>query len=284
MVEYISSSIHGFNLCVKTEQAAATTIVKDMTDLTLEGRKISKVKPKWVFGFDEWLNNVPIYPRYYPVDGNKETMPNEETEMVDVDDSDKSEVKTEVVDNEYFVNNEDDVHNEDNEVEDSDAENLDGNLKGKGGEDQDDEFSWSDEDLQYPKFKSADALYVVDSVRQNESQDQPTNNTVQTEKQEQPSKSTVKTQQDHMTRNISNTDHMTSNISNKFDSDVGVFDIFGGNFKVQLAMNTNLAISDPFRNARTKLTHCIVMYGNLKKAWTSKASFLCTSFTHWPGR
>ena len=58
-----------------------------------------------------------------------------------------------------------------------------------------------------------------------------------------------------MTRNISNTDHMTSNMSNKFDSDVGVFDIFGGNFKVQLAMNTNLAISDPFRNARTKLTH-----------------------------
>jgi hypothetical protein len=67
-----------------------------------------------------------------------------------------------------------------------------------------------------------------------------------------------------MTRNISNTDHMTSNMSNKFDSDVGVFDIFGENFKAELAMNTILAMksdtldvynSGPFRNARTKLTH-----------------------------
>jgi hypothetical protein len=114
MVEYISSSIYWFNLCVKAEQAAAITIVKDMTDFTVEGCKISKVKPKWVLGFDEWLNDVPIHPRYYPVDGNKEIMPNEETEVVDVDESVESEVKTEVVVNKDSVNNEDDVDNEDN--------------------------------------------------------------------------------------------------------------------------------------------------------------------------
>jgi hypothetical protein len=171
MVEYISSSIFGFDLCVKAEQAAATTIVKDMTDLTMEGWKISKVKPKWVLCFDEWLNDVPIHPRYYPVDANKEMMPTEEMEMVDNNDSDKSEVKTEVVDNKDSVDNKDDVDNEDNEVKDSDTENLDGNLKGKGGEDQEDEVSWSDKDLQFPKVASADTLCVAEGVRQNESQD-----------------------------------------------------------------------------------------------------------------
>ncbi len=57
------------------------------------------MKPKWVRGFNEWLNDVPIHPRYYPVDGNKERMLNDETEVMDVDDSVKSVVKTEVVDN-----------------------------------------------------------------------------------------------------------------------------------------------------------------------------------------
>jgi hypothetical protein len=76
---------------------------------------------------------------------------------------------------------------------------------------------------------------------------------------------------------------MTTNISNKFDSYVGVFDIFGGNFKVELATNTNLAmksdaldvyVSGPFRNARAKLTHYVVVYGNFRKAWALKALFL----------
>ncbi len=64
-----------------------------------------------------------------------------------------------------------------------------------------------------------------------------------------------------------------------------MFDIFGGNFKAELATNTGLAmkldamdvyVSGPFRNAKTKKSHYVVMYGNFGKAWPLKASFLCT--------
>ncbi len=44
-VEYVTSSIYGFNLCVKIEQTAAINIVRDITDFTVEGWKIGKVIP-----------------------------------------------------------------------------------------------------------------------------------------------------------------------------------------------------------------------------------------------
>ncbi len=53
MVEYTNSSEYGFNLRVQAEQVADIAIVKDMSDFTVDGWKISKEKPIWVLGFDE---------------------------------------------------------------------------------------------------------------------------------------------------------------------------------------------------------------------------------------
>ena len=70
--------------------------------------------------------------------------------------------------------------------------------------------------------------------------------------------------------NADNTDRTPSNVSNKFDDVVGVFDTFGGNFKDELAKSCNKAmksealdvyVSNPFRNAQTKRTHYVVVYG-----------------------
>jgi hypothetical protein len=35
-------------------------------------------------------------------------------------------------------------------------------------------------------------------------------------------------------------------------------------------------VSVPFRNAKTKKSHYVVVYRNFGKAWPLKASFLCT--------
>ncbi len=89
-----------------------------------------------------------------------------------------------------------------------------------------------------------------------------------------------------MPSNVKNTtDHTPSNVRNKFDDVVGVFDTFGGNFKDKLAKSCNKAmksealdvhVSNPFRNAQTKRTHYVVVYGFFGKAWALKASFLST--------
>ena len=81
-VEYNASCVYGFNLCVKVEQTAVINIVKDMTDFTVEGWKIGKEIPTWVHGYDKWD---------YPVDGNKESMHDEETEVVNVYDPDDTD-------------------------------------------------------------------------------------------------------------------------------------------------------------------------------------------------
>ncbi len=102
-VEYVTCTIYiyGFNLCVKVEQKAAVNIVKDMTNFTVEGWKIGKEIPTWVHGYDDWVNDVPIHSRYYPVDGNKESMHDEEPEVVNVDDPDDthSDIFKDVYDN-----------------------------------------------------------------------------------------------------------------------------------------------------------------------------------------
>ena len=54
MVEYTNLSVYGFNLRVQAERVAAIAIVKDTSDFTVDGWKVSKEKPIWVLGFDEW--------------------------------------------------------------------------------------------------------------------------------------------------------------------------------------------------------------------------------------
>jgi hypothetical protein len=144
----------------------------------------------------------------------------------------------------------DDNKDEENEVVNTDeVEKVDEEMKGK-----DDEVIWNED----------------------KKQDETTNNAVQLDKQVQPSKTAVKNQQ---------ANHLTSKISNKFDSAIGVFDIFGVNFKEKLATNSNKAIksdaldvyvSGPFRNARTKQTHYVVVFGSFGGAWTLKDLFLHT--------
>ena len=92
-VEYVSFTIYGFNLCVKVEQKAAMNIVKDTTDFTVEGLKIGKEIPTWVHSYDTWVNDVSINPRSYQVDGNKESIHDADTEVVNVNDpNDKDSV------------------------------------------------------------------------------------------------------------------------------------------------------------------------------------------------
>jgi hypothetical protein len=134
--------------------------------------------------------------------------------------------------------------------------------KGNSGKDQDDIVDWDEKELHYAKVASADPLHVVDGAWQNETQDQQTNIAGHfAEKQKESS-------------NIINKYCTTTKISNKFDSDAGVLDIFGGNFKAELNTNTGLAmksdaldvyVSGPFRNAETKKSHYVVVYGSLEK-------------------
>jgi hypothetical protein len=95
----------------------------------------------------------------------------------------------------------------------------------------------------------------------------------------------VNNKQEPLPTTANNTDHTPSNVRNKFDDVVGVFDCLGGNFKDELATSCNKAmksealdvyVSNPFRNAQTKRTHYVVVYGFFGKAWALKASFLRT--------
>jgi hypothetical protein len=94
-----------------------------MSDFTVEGWKIGKVKPIWVLRFDEWHKDVPIHPRDYQVDGSNESTPNKKSEVLNIDKSDKSENKKEVLDNNDSVNNEDEGSHGFNGGEDNDPEN-----------------------------------------------------------------------------------------------------------------------------------------------------------------
>ncbi len=162
-VEYVMSSIYGFNLCVKVEQTAAINIVRDITDFTVEGWKMGKVIPTWVLGYDEWVKDVPIHPTSsYPVNGNSESIFEEDTEVVEILD-DPADTDSVAVGNAY--DNVDDAGykdfeehqnadglddnvtgNQDEEVNWSEKDDLDGNPKGKGTEVEGEEVNWSDDE------------------------------------------------------------------------------------------------------------------------------------------
>jgi hypothetical protein len=161
-VEYVTSSMYGFNVCVKVEQTAAVNIVKDMTGFTVEGWKIGKEIPTWVLGYDEWVNDVPIHPRYYPVNGNNETMHDKDTEVVEIV-AHPADIDSVAVGNAY--DNVDEASDEDfeehqyadglndnvpgdqdEEVNWSEKDDLGGDPKGKGTEVESEEVNWSDDD------------------------------------------------------------------------------------------------------------------------------------------
>jgi hypothetical protein len=138
-VEYVTPSIYGFNLCVKVEQTAVINIVRDITDFTVEGWKINKVIPTWVLGYDEWVNDVPIHPRSsYLVNGNSESILEEDTEVVEILD-DPADTDSVAVGNAY--DNVDDAGYEDFE-EHQNVDGLNDNVTG----DQDEEVNWSEKD------------------------------------------------------------------------------------------------------------------------------------------
>jgi hypothetical protein len=161
-----------------------------MTDFTVEGWKIGKEIPTWVLGYDEWVKDVTIHPRYYLVDRNKESMHDEVTEVVNIDDPDDTDsvVVGDVCDNvddavdedieaQYLDGLKDNVtDDQDEEVNWSEKDDSDGDAKGEGTEVQSEEVTWSDdEDTQSALVASADPLYVGDGKWQNEVQGQPTN-------------------------------------------------------------------------------------------------------------
>ena len=78
-------------LRVKVEQTAAINIVKDTTDFTVEGWEIGKEIPTWVLSYDNWVNDVPTHPRYYPVNGTNKSMHGYDTEVVNVNDPDDTD-------------------------------------------------------------------------------------------------------------------------------------------------------------------------------------------------
>ena len=198
-VEYVTSSIYGFNLFVKIKQTAAINIVRDITDFTVEGWKIGKVIPTWVLGYDEWDKDVPIHPRSsYLVNGNSESILEEDTEMVEILD-DPAVTDSMAVGNAYDNVDEagdedfqehqnadglndnvpgdqdDEVNWRDDEVNWSEEDHLDGDPKGKGTVVEGEEVNWSDDDkIRSALFESADPLYVADGKWQNEAQGQPT--------------------------------------------------------------------------------------------------------------
>ncbi len=106
MVEYTNSSVYGFNLRVQAEQVAAIAIVKYTSDFTVDGWKISKEKPIWVLGFDEWHRQIPIHPSnpYYKVDGSIQSLSNKKPEVLDIGESGESANEKEVLDSNDSVN------------------------------------------------------------------------------------------------------------------------------------------------------------------------------------
>ena len=291
MVEYTNLSVYGFNLRVQAEQVAAIAIVKDTSDFTVDGWKVSKEKPIWVLGFDEWHREIPIHLSNpcYKVDGSIQSLSNKKPEVLDIGESGQSENESEVFDGSDSVNkaindlgwdnkepkgnggeDQDDVIDKD---QDDDVDWNETDQIGSGGTDQNDVVAWDEDELQYAKVASADPLHVVGGAWQNEIQDQQTKFAGHFAEEQQESSNIIKK------------DSTTTKISNKFDSDASVLDIFGGNFKAELKTNAGLAmksdaldvyVSGPFRNARTKKSHYVVVYGSFGKAWPLKASFLCT--------
>ena len=165
-----------------------------MTNFTVEGWKIGKEIPTWVHGYDDWVNDVPIHSRYYPVDGNKESMHDEEPEVVNVDDPDDthSDIFKDVYDNVDDAVDEDieaqyldglkenGTDDQDEEVNWSEKEDSDGDAKGKGTEVQDEEINWSDVYIHSALVASADPFYVGDGKWQNKAQGRPTNSASRT--------------------------------------------------------------------------------------------------------
>ena len=340
MVEYTTLSVYGFNLRVQAERVAAIAIVKDTSDFTVDGWKVSKEKPIWVLGFDEWHRDIPIHLSNpcYKVDGSIQSLSNKKPEVLDIGESGQSENESEVFDGSDSVNkaindvgwdnkepkgnggeDQDDVIDKD---QDDDVDWNETDQIGSRGTDQNDVVAWGDDELQYAKFASTDPLHVVDGAWQNETQDlnekdqkgiggKDQDDVVAWDEDELQYAKVASADplhvvggawqnkiQDQQTKfaghfaeeqqessNIIKKDSTTTTISNKFDSDASVLDIFGGNFKAELKTNAGLAmksdaldvyVSGPFRNARTKKSHYVVVYGSFGKAWPLKASFLCT--------
>ena len=189
MVEYTNLSVYGFNLRVQAERVAAIAIVKDTSDFTVDGWKVSKEKPIWVLGFDEWHRDIPIHLSNpcYKVDGSIQSLSNKKPEVLDIGESGQSENESEVFDGSDSVNkaindvgcdnkepkgnggeDQDDVIDKD---QDDDVDWNETDQIGSGGTDQNDVVAWDEEELQYAKVASADPLHVVDGAWQNKTQD-----------------------------------------------------------------------------------------------------------------
>ncbi len=106
MVEYTNLSVYRFNLCVQAERVAAIVIVKDTSDVIVDGWKISKEKPIWVLGFDEWHREIPIHLSNpcYKVAGSIQSLSNKKPEVLDIGETGQSENEKEVFDSSDSVN------------------------------------------------------------------------------------------------------------------------------------------------------------------------------------
>ncbi len=165
-VEYVTFSIYGFNLCVKVEQTAVINIVRDITDFTVEGWKIGKVIPTWVLGYDEWVAEIVDD----PADTDSVVVDNAYDNVDEAGDKDFEE-------HQNVHGLKDNVTgDQDEEVNWSEKDDLDGDPKGKGTEVEGEEVNWkNDDDTQSALVASADPLYVADGKWQNEAQQWPTN-------------------------------------------------------------------------------------------------------------
>jgi len=195
IVEYVLFNRYGFNLCVKVEQKAAMNIVKETTDFTVEGWKIGKEIPSWVHSYDNWVNDVSINSRSYPVGGNNESTNDADTEVVTVNDPNNTDSvvvgyvcdivdydvdeereahyldglkvngtgsKTPSKNPDFFSFVEEDVHW--NEIDDSDGDEK------KVTEVQGEEVNWSDD-----KVIQSALVASTDGKWQNEAHGRPTN-------------------------------------------------------------------------------------------------------------
>jgi len=172
-VEYVTSNIYGFNLCVKVEQTAAINIVKDTTDFTVEGWKIGKEIPTWVLGYDDWVNDVPIHPEVVNIDDSDGPDSVVIRNVYDsVDEAVEEDIEAQYIDG--LKDNDTDVQ-QDEKDNWSEPEDSDGDAKGEGTEVQGEEVNWSDDEDTSSALVASDApVNVQDGKWQNEAQGRAT--------------------------------------------------------------------------------------------------------------
>ncbi len=236
----------------------------------------------------QWKQDVTIHSAYF--EGNDTSETAEKNIKVENEHSDSTN-------NEDYEND-----NGDRKVKESDIDINNEDINGA-------KVSWNDENIQHVIVASAVPFYVADGKRDNpkqhESSSRTFNNEVHTNKQGQKTKHDViklwQNEKHGRSFNIEDqtckqgqaikqgTFHQqgftTANISNKFYGDTDVFDMFGSDFKEELAVNNDKLIksdaldfhlSGPFNNVKTKQTHYVVVFKSFGKTWTLKDSFLCT--------